>query len=173
VTFVIVGFHQKAVSTRSRVLTANADTIGPDEEFDLIDCGGGLLAVRDVHGRFLCATPDGTLHANSDEARDWEMFRLVPGKGGRLGLLTHHRLFVSASPEGALEANRTWLRDWEEFYLYSLPNVDEFSPVSQRGDAEVRAPTIFERCANEPETACRDAIAAAGGITFPLPASAD
>jgi hypothetical protein len=168
-TFVIVGFHQKAVSTRSRGVTADAEAIGPPEEFDLIDCGGGLLAVRALDGRFLTAQPDGILRSGTEVLREWEQFRFVPGQRGRLGFLTHHGFFVSAQPSGALEANRTWLRDWEEFYVLRLPDVDEFAPVSQRSEGALRAPALFARCAEALEGACRDALAVVGGVTFPAP----
>jgi hypothetical protein len=168
-TFVIVGFHQRAVSARSREVTADAETIGPSEEFDLIDCGGGRFAVRALDGKFVTAQPDGVLRSRTETVREWEQFRFVVGRAGRLGLLTDHGLFVSAQPSGALEGNRTWLREWEEFYVHRLPDVDEFAPVSQRSEGAIRAQALFAQCAGAPEGASRDAIAVVGGVTFPVP----
>jgi hypothetical protein len=169
VTFVLVGFHRMAVSTRSGAVTADAGTIGPSEEFDLLECGDGLLAIRTLQGTYLAARADGKLGTEVDSHSAAAKFRLVLARSGRLGLLTNHDCFVSASPEGVLEADRRWLRDWEEFYLHQLPNVDEFAPVSQRIQGSLSAKEVFERCAAEQATAARDALAVVSGLVTPAP----
>jgi len=171
VTFVLVGFHRKAVSIRSGAVTANAVTIGPSEEFDLLDRGGGSLAIRTLHGTFLTAHADGTVGMSRGPEQPGARFRLVAANAGRLGLLTESEHFLSASPEGKLEADRTWLRDWEEFYVYRLPNVDEFAPVSQRAEGSLYADAIFAECVSMPGAPARDVLAVVGGMLSqpPLP----
>jgi hypothetical protein len=168
--FTIVGFHAKAISTRSEAVTADAELIGPTEELDLLDCGSGFFAIRNFAGRFLTAQPEGKVEASAESVRDWERYRLVRANQGRFGVLTFHDSFLCATPEGELVADRTWLRDWEEFYFRRLPDADEFDPVSQRDVSSLVARAIEEHGLADPVEAARGVLEVVGGIVFPAPA---
>lgn len=159
-TLVLIGAHRKAVSARYETrASADAETLQPSDEFEVVDQQNGLFALRTVNGKFLSAWPDGKVEANSPWIREWEQFRLVSAGGGRFGLLTHHNLFLCAHPDGKLEASSQWLREWEEFYLRRLPAIDELSgSQSQRPPGELRAAEVFDYCAQHIEESTEDGL---------------
>jgi hypothetical protein len=178
-TIVVVGWHKRAISVRSDPhVTADAETVGEFEEFDLILEGNGLFGLRTASGRFLSARRGGHVEAVADKLLDWERFRLVKAAAGRIGILTFHQHFLSAQPTGKLEANRAWLRDWEQFYIHGMPSTDAFSVASSRfGSASAQAPapssSIYDYCQRN-VAACEAATAELVGSVFyenPYPAS--
>jgi hypothetical protein len=178
-TIVVVGWHKRAISVRSDPhVTADAETVGEFEEFDLILERNGTFGLRTASGRFLSARRAGHVEAVADKLLDWERFRLVRAAAGCVGILTFHQYFLSAQPNGKLEANRAWLRDWEQFYIHRMPSADAFSVASSRlGSESAHAPalssSIYDHCQRN-VAACEAVTAELVGSVFfdnPHPAS--
>jgi lysophospholipase L1-like esterase len=104
-------------------LIANRTTIGPWEQFDRIDAGGGYIALRaHANGRYVCAENAGAqpLIANRDAVGSWEKFQLIRNGNGSVSLKADvNARYVTAENAGnnPLIANRTAIGPWEEFDL--------------------------------------------------------
>ncbi|MEU8080089.1 glycoside hydrolase family 99 protein [Catellatospora citrea] len=100
-------------------LIANRTAVGPWEQFDRVDLGGGLVALRArVNSRFVHADNTAPLIANATASGAWETFRVVANSDGSVSLLaTANNRYVSAENAGAaaLVANRTAIGGWEKF----------------------------------------------------------
>ncbi|MFD0969192.1 PQQ-dependent sugar dehydrogenase [Plantactinospora endophytica] len=102
-------------------LIANKATIGTTEQFDLVDLGGGNVALRARStGMYVCAENAGAnpLVANRASAGSWETFALVRNSDGTISLrATVNNMYVAADNAGAnpLIANRTAIGPWEKF----------------------------------------------------------
>jgi type 1 glutamine amidotransferase len=104
-------------------LIANRTAIGPWEQFDQINAGGGFIALR-AHANNLdvCAENAGaaSLIANRTAVGPWEQFQLIHNADGSVSLKADaNGLYVTAENAGnsALIANRTAIGLWEEFDL--------------------------------------------------------
>jgi GH25 family lysozyme M1 (1,4-beta-N-acetylmuramidase) len=102
-------------------LIANRTSIGPWEQFHLVDAGGGTVALRsNVNGRFVTAENGGSaaLIANRAVVSDWERFQVVNNSDGSISLRANaNGRYVTAENAGAspLIANRTAIGLWEKF----------------------------------------------------------
>ncbi|MEV4532707.1 PQQ-dependent sugar dehydrogenase [Asanoa sp. NPDC049518] len=104
-------------------LIANKTTAGTTERFDVVDLGGGNIALRSrANSMFVCAENAGAaaLVANRAAAGSWETFTLVRNSDGSESLrATVNGMYVAAENSGAgsLIANRTAIGPWEKFDL--------------------------------------------------------
>ena len=106
-------------------LIANRTAIGPWEQFDRLDAGGGQIALR-AHANSKVVTADNAgaspLIANRTAVGPWETFTLVTNADGSVSLKANaNGKYVTAENAGAasLIANRTAIGSWEEFDLIS------------------------------------------------------
>ena len=131
---VLTGGTGSSIALRSRAngryvtagtapLIASATAVGTNEQFDRVDLGGGLTALRArANGRLVCAENAGAapLVANRDAVGAWEQFQLVTNADGTVSLraVVNNR-YVAAENGGAaaLIANRTAIGPWEQFDL--------------------------------------------------------
>ncbi|MEV0405052.1 hypothetical protein [Actinoallomurus sp. NPDC050550] len=104
-------------------LIANRTSIGPWEQFDMVDAGGGNIALRaHANAQYVCADNAGAspLIANRTSVGQWETFRLINNADGTVSLLAlANNMYVTAENAGssALIANRTSIGPWEQFDL--------------------------------------------------------
>jgi hypothetical protein len=104
-------------------LIANRTTIGPWEEFDLIQNPDGSISLRaHANGDIVTADNAGAspLIANRTTIGSWEEFDLIQNPDGSISLRAHaNGDIVTADNAGAspLIANRTTIGSWEEFDL--------------------------------------------------------
>ncbi|MEV4532703.1 carbohydrate-binding protein [Asanoa sp. NPDC049518] len=104
-------------------LIASAGSIGGNERFDVVDLGGGNVALRSrANNQFVCAENAGAnpLVANRPSAGSWETFARVNNADGTISLrATVNNKYVVAENGGAasLIANRDAIGPWEKFTL--------------------------------------------------------
>ncbi|MGI5149810.1 PQQ-dependent sugar dehydrogenase [Plantactinospora sp. CA-294935] len=104
-------------------LIADKASVGATEQFDLVDLGGGNVALRSRNtGMYVCAENSGAnpLVANRASAGAWETFALVRNSDGTVSLrATVNNMYVAAESAGTepLIANRTAIGPWEKFTL--------------------------------------------------------
>ncbi|MBQ0902122.1 ThuA domain-containing protein [Micromonospora sp. U21] len=104
-------------------LIANRSAVGATERFDLVDLGGGNVALRaKANGMYVAAENAGAaaLIANRAAAGAWETFQLVRNSDGTVSLraLVNNRYVVAENAgAAALIANRTAIGQWEKFDL--------------------------------------------------------
>ncbi|MEV4620003.1 hypothetical protein AB0J74_15010 [Asanoa sp. NPDC049573] len=116
------GRYVTAESAGAKPLIANRDSVGPWEQFQIEDLGGGLVAIKAlVNGKYVCADNYGRspLIANRATAGPWETFRLVTNADGSISLqATINNMYVTAESAGAkpLIANRATVGPWEKFH---------------------------------------------------------
>ncbi|WP_127357325.1 lectin [Actinacidiphila soli] len=102
-------------------LIANRTSVGPWEQFDVVDAGSGNIALRaKINGKYVTAGNAGAdpLIANRASIGPWETFKLVTNSGGTVSLLAQiNGKYVTAESGGdkALIANRTSIGTWEQF----------------------------------------------------------
>ncbi|GIE30395.1 hypothetical protein Ait01nite_034400 [Actinoplanes italicus] len=124
------GFALRAVANDNYVtaagtspLIASATSIGATERFDVIDLGGGNVALRSrANSQYVAAENAGAnpLVANRAAAGPWETFARVDNSDGTISLrATVNNKYVVAENGGAaaLIANRDAIGPWEKFYL--------------------------------------------------------
>jgi hypothetical protein len=132
-----IGLARDIVSLRSRAngkfvtaatgssLIAGATSAGTGQHFDLIDLGGGNVALlARVNADFVTAENAGAqpLIANRAAIGLWETFQLIHNSDGTVSLRARaNNNIVTAENAGAspLIANRTAIGQWEEFDLTS------------------------------------------------------
>ncbi|GIH07120.1 lectin [Rhizocola hellebori] len=104
-------------------LIANKSAVGTTERFDVIDRGGGNIALRSrPNNMYVCAENAGAapLVANRAAIGGWETFALVRNANGTVSLRAQaNNMYVCAENAGAaaLIANRTAIGPWEQFDL--------------------------------------------------------
>ncbi|MFK4120298.1 xylosidase [Streptomyces longwoodensis] len=104
-------------------LVANRAAVGPWEQFDQVDAGGGTVALRaHANGRYVSAENAGAaaLIANRTAVGTWETFQLIRNSNGTVSLRAlANNQYVSAADAGAapLIANRSAIGTWEQFDL--------------------------------------------------------
>jgi PKD repeat protein len=104
-------------------LIANKTTAGTTERFDVVDLGGGNVALRSrANNMYVCADNAGAnpLVANRTAVGPWETFALVRNADGSESLrATVNNMYVVAENAGAasLIANRAAIGAWEKFDL--------------------------------------------------------
>jgi hypothetical protein len=119
------GRYVSADNAGASPLIANRATIGPWEQFDRIDLGGGNIALRArANGLIVTAENAGAaaLVANRTAVGGWETFALIRNADGSVSLRAAvNGRYVTAENAGAapLIANRTAVGGWEEFDLVS------------------------------------------------------
>jgi len=107
----------------STALIANQTGIGTGERFDLVDLGGGNVALKSrATGLYVCAEAQGAspLVANRAAVGQWETFQLVRNSDGTVSLraLANNQYVVAENAGAApLIANRGAIGDWEKFTL--------------------------------------------------------
>jgi GH25 family lysozyme M1 (1,4-beta-N-acetylmuramidase) len=107
-------------------LIANRVAIGPWEQFDQVNLGGGYIALRaHANGLYVTAERAGGLPliANRAAVGPWERFKLVINSDGSISLLAGaNNRYVTAEGGGGspLIANRTAIGSWERFYRTPL-----------------------------------------------------
>jgi beta-glucosidase len=109
-----------AENAGAAALIANRDAVGPWEQFDEIDLGGGAIALRShANSRYVTAAPGASLIANATTAGAQQTFHLVRNADGSVSLTAADGSYVCAENAGAapLIANRPAIGAWEEFDL--------------------------------------------------------
>ncbi len=107
----------------SSPVIASATAVGTAETFDLVDLGGGNVALKArSDSQYVCAENSGasSLIANRAAAQSWETFLLVHNPDGSVSLKAGiNGKYVCAENAGAaaLIANRTAIGPWESFDL--------------------------------------------------------
>ncbi|MET8910361.1 GH25 family lysozyme [Micromonospora sp. NPDC004551] len=128
-----------AENAGSSALIANRTVLGPWEQFDRIDAGGGFVAFRArINGRYVTAESAGAapLIANRTAVGPWEKFRVITNTDGTTSLLSNaDNRYVTAESAGTkpLIANRTAIGPWEKFRVVTPP-----APVSLLAVANLR-----------------------------------
>jgi hypothetical protein len=111
------------VSAGSGSLIANKASVGVGEQFDLVDLGGGNVALRaKINGNYVAAENAGAepLIANRTAVGPWETFVLVRNGDGTVSLRAQvNGKYVCADNGGSapLIANRGAIGPWESFDL--------------------------------------------------------
>ena len=104
----------------SKPLVNNGPALGGWEKVDIVDAGGGLVALRaKVNGKFVSADGAGSkpLIADRSSIGPWEKFQLIDNSDGTVSLkATINGKFVTApNTGGALIASRPSASTWEKF----------------------------------------------------------
>ncbi|BCB86306.1 S8 family serine peptidase [Phytohabitans suffuscus] len=108
-------------------LIANRVEVGAWERFDIVNVGGGFVALRSkINNRYVTAESAGAkpLIANRTAVGDWEKFTLSTNGDGSFSLRANaNGRFVTAESAGAkaLIANRTGIGVWERFWFATPP----------------------------------------------------
>ncbi|GIF98258.1 discoidin domain-containing protein [Catellatospora citrea] len=93
------------VTAGSAPLIANAGTVGTAQRFDVVDLGGGNVALRaKANGMYVCAENSGAaaLVANRASAGPWETFQRITNANGTVSLrATINNKYVTAPGGGA------------------------------------------------------------------------
>jgi hypothetical protein len=117
------GDYVTADNAGAAPLIANRTSIGPWEQFDVLDAGNGNIALR-AHANNNIVTADNAgaspLIANRTAIGGWETFQLIHNPDGSTSLKALvNNDYVTADNAGAapLIANRTGIGPWEEFDL--------------------------------------------------------
>jgi len=111
------------VTAGTSPLIANATSVGTAQLFDLIDLGGGNIALRArINNQYVCAENAGaaSLIANRAAVGAWETFARINNSDGTISLRAQaNGMYVVAENAGAaaLIANRTAIGPWEKFDL--------------------------------------------------------
>ncbi|MBV1851602.1 PQQ-dependent sugar dehydrogenase [Catellatospora tritici] len=115
--------NSKYVTAGSTALIANATTVALAQQYDLVNLGGGNIALRaKVNGMYVCADNAGAnpLIANRTAVGPWETFALITNSDGSVSLRAQaNNQYVTAENSGAnpLIANRAAIGAWEKFDL--------------------------------------------------------
>ncbi len=115
-----------AASAGAGNLIASATTVGPWEQFDYVDLGGGNVALRArVNNMYVCADNAGAnpLIANRAAIGPWETFARVNNSDGSVSFRAlANNMYVTAENGGAaaLIANRAAIGSWEKFDVVPL-----------------------------------------------------
>jgi type 1 glutamine amidotransferase len=115
--------NNRYVTAGSAPLIANSTTAGTAQRFDVIDLGGGNVALRSkANGLYVCADNNGTspLIANRAAVGLWETFARVNNSDGSVSFRAQvNGRYVVAENSGTapLIANRTAIGAWEKFDL--------------------------------------------------------
>ncbi|MDN3353801.1 glycoside hydrolase family 3 C-terminal domain-containing protein [Actinomadura sp. DC4] len=114
------GQYVTADSAGAAPLIANRTAIGPWEQFDEVDQGGGAVALRSHANNQFVTAGTSPLIANAASAGAAQTFDLLNNSDGSVSLRAHaNNDYVTAENAGAaaLIANRTAIGPWEEFDL--------------------------------------------------------
>lgn len=140
------GRYVTAARSGTSRLIANQAIKGPSETFEVVDLGGGNVALRSASsGNYVCAESGGGswLVANRGAAGPWETFALVRNRDGSVSLRAVNGRYVCAENAGAspLIANRSAIGSWECFDLQVETQVvrPKYGPVSFSTLAEARS----------------------------------
>jgi beta-glucanase (GH16 family) len=111
------------VSANTGALVANSTSAGAQQQFQVVDAGGGWVALRAVgNGRFVSADLNrgawAPLWADRTAVADWERFQWVERGGNSIalrGLTTARYVAADLNRAAALVADRTAISTWETF----------------------------------------------------------
>lgn len=143
-------FVSLAPPTRLNLTASRAESagLGPDQTFQIVDLGGGRVALQsEASGRFVCAEDAGAapLVCDRDEAHEWETFELIDLGNTEVALRAlANGKFVCAEDagQGLLIANRDAVGSWETFRLVRLYAADglvhELAFVVDMGSDDLR-----------------------------------
>jgi len=112
-----------SAANATTALIANKATAGTTERFDVVDLGGGNVALRSrANNMYVCADNAGAnpLIANRATVGPWETFALIRNTDGSESLrAAANNMYVTAENSGAeaLIANRATIGAWERFDL--------------------------------------------------------
>ncbi|GHJ49551.1 glycosyl hydrolase [Catellatospora sp. TT07R-123] len=115
--------NSKYVTAGSTALIASATTVALAQQYDLVNLGGGNIALRaKVNGLYVCAENSGAaaLIANRTAVGPWETFALITNSDGSVSLKAQaNGQYVTAENNGnePLIANRAAIGAWEKFDL--------------------------------------------------------
>ncbi|MDI1465039.1 PQQ-dependent sugar dehydrogenase [Catellatospora sp. KI3] len=115
--------NSRYVTAGSTALIASATTVALAQQYDLVNLGGGNIALRaKVNGMYVCADNAGAaaLIANRTAIGPWETFALITNSDGSVSLRAQaNNQYVTAENAGAnpLIANRAAIGPWEKFDL--------------------------------------------------------
>jgi type 1 glutamine amidotransferase len=115
--------NSRYVTAGASPLIADATSIGTAQRFDVVDLGGGNIALRArANNMYVCAENAGaaSLIANRGAVGGWETFALIRNSDGTVSLRAQaNGRYVTAENAGAapLIANRTAIGPWEKFDL--------------------------------------------------------
>jgi type 1 glutamine amidotransferase len=113
-----------AENSGAAALIANRTAIGLWEQFDVVDLGGGNVALKArVNGQYVSANNGNTLIANRTTVGTWETFARVTNSDGSVSLRVQaNGMYVCAENAGAnpLVANRAAVGAWEKFDLVGI-----------------------------------------------------
>ena len=152
--------YVSAPNSGNSPLIATATTIGTAERFELVDLGGGNVALRArINSRIVCAENAGAaaLIANRTATGPWETFKLVRNSNGAVSLLaTVNNQYVCADNAGAaaLIANRAAIGGWEQ-----SPTRSRRRHQCGRGTGAPPARTVGPWCRRSHSCPARDRIA--------------
>jgi type 1 glutamine amidotransferase len=113
-----------AENSGTAALIANRAAVGLWEQFDVVDLGGGNVALNArVNGQYVSANNNATLIANRTTVGPWETFARVTNSDGSVSLRVQaNGMYVCAENAGAnpLVANRGAIGAWEKFDLVGI-----------------------------------------------------
>jgi len=94
----------------------------PRGEVSYVPCAGyfscSTFGLKSVHGKFLCARPNGFAKWDREEYRDWEQVTFEQHGKDSGFLKSYHGNYLAATPSHKLEWNREHKRSWELFKVY-------------------------------------------------------
>ena len=120
----INGNYLRAVNGGGSGLNADRTSVNTNEQFTIVDVGGGKVAIRTRNGYHLRAHVGGgsTLEADVPHTGSHERFTIVDAGDGKVAFQSHYGYYVVAEGGGggAANADRTTIGDWEKFDLVDL-----------------------------------------------------
>ncbi|EFH85958.1 twin-arginine translocation signal domain-containing protein [Ktedonobacter racemifer] len=133
-------------------LQATATQVQAWEEFDVVDAGNGLIALRaHANNNYVSARISQTnvpLQATATQVQGWEQFSWLPQSNGTIALQSAaNGNYVSARTDQTntpLDANITQIQGWEQFRwgLVSGPGTPNFGPNVYVFDPTMSSATI-------------------------------
>jgi hypothetical protein len=120
--------YVSADNSGASALIAKSTSIGPWEQFTVVDAGSGNIGLRAANNLYVCADNNGAnpLIANRTAVGSWESFFEVDAGGGNIGLRAAvNGKYVCADNAGAsaLIAKSTTVGAWETFSVVAPPPV--------------------------------------------------
>lgn len=116
------GSYVSADGAGKAPLIANRATVGPWEQFELIELPTGYIALRaKINGLYVCADNAGKspLIANRHAVGTWESFTLIHRWDGTLALraLANNRIVTNEQGKAPMSASRDQVSSWEVYAL--------------------------------------------------------
>ncbi len=147
------GDYVTADDAGAKPLIAKPKAIGPWEEFQVEDAGGGNIALKSLANNLYVSADDAgasPLIANRTAVGPWETFTEIPEANGEISLRAKaNGKYVTADNAGAspLIANRSSVGTWETFGVTAQTSTTAAVltlPLEVLGDGSPRTPVIAE-----------------------------